>query len=103
MAGNETFEKGFNDRLKEVSCPTVLACGSNVGEVNGVSQAADLFAERFRNGRQERYGDLTHFGPFERPDFIAERFLAFVERDVNVTDGISTFPRYLHVNTRCKL
>uniref|UniRef100_A0A7S2X0P5 AB hydrolase-1 domain-containing protein n=2 Tax=Chloropicon primus TaxID=1764295 RepID=A0A7S2X0P5_9CHLO len=95
LAGFETFKRGINEELKDITCPVVLACGSNVGAENVVSQNADLFAGKFRRGRLERYGDLGHFGPFEQPEFVAERLLTFIREDVA---GGPSLPRYMHWN-----
>ena len=95
LAGIQTYHRGINDKLKEVTCPVVLSCGSNVGRENEVSRSADIFWGRFRLGRLERYGDLGHFGPFQRPDLVATRLLAFLRCDV---EGAAGLPSYLHWN-----
>jgi pimeloyl-ACP methyl ester carboxylesterase len=92
MAGYETYKRNINNQLKEIKCPLVLACGTNVGKESVVSQGSDAFAGEFPQGRLERYGNLGHFGPFEKPEFICGRILFFIQTQLNSNTAV---PRYL--------
>ena len=78
--------------LTENISPIVLACGTNIGKENGVSRGSDHYLGEFLTGRLERYGHLSHFGPYEAPELIAERIRLFLVDQLG--QGIK-MPRYL--------
>jgi pimeloyl-ACP methyl ester carboxylesterase len=65
---------GGYERLGEVRCPVVVACG---GESFGPAAFAAAVAEALPTGRLERHEHLGHFGPLEAPAELAASLLAF--------------------------
>ena len=65
---------------------------TNIGQENGVSRGSDHYLGEFLTGRLERYGHLSHFGPYEAPELIAERIRLFLVDQLG--QGIK-MPRYL--------
>lgn len=59
---------GAYERLPEVRCPVVVACG---GESQGPAVFAPALAEALPHGRLERHAHLGHFGPLEAPSELA--------------------------------
>ncbi len=70
-ATHHTFE-----RLGDVTCPVVVACGA-VGETVGPAIIAPLVAEALPNGRLARFDELDHFGPLEDPARFAAAIADF--------------------------
>jgi pimeloyl-ACP methyl ester carboxylesterase len=62
-------------RLDEVRCPTVIACGEYSNAI-GPAIAA-LLARQLPDGRLEVMPGLGHFGPMEDPDAIVASMLRF--------------------------
>jgi pimeloyl-ACP methyl ester carboxylesterase len=62
-------------RLDEVHCPTVIACGEHS---NAIGPAiAEQLAAQLPDGRLEVMPGLGHFGPLEDPDAIVASMLRF--------------------------
>ena len=59
---------GAFDRLGEVRCPVVVACG---GEPFGPAAFASAIADALPSGRLEPHEHLGHFGPLEAPAELA--------------------------------
>jgi pimeloyl-ACP methyl ester carboxylesterase len=57
------------ERLAGVGCPVTVACGA--AEPFGPSTIAPVVAARLPHGRLERFDELGHFGPLERPAVLA--------------------------------
>ncbi len=57
------------ERLPEVRCPVVIACGSEFG--SKAAERNDLFASRLARGRAEQLSGLNHFGPQQSPAVLA--------------------------------
>jgi len=68
---------GAFDRLGEVRCPVVVACG---GEPFGPAAFASAIAEALPSGRLEPHAHLGHFGPLEAPAELAASVRAFARR-----------------------
>jgi pimeloyl-ACP methyl ester carboxylesterase len=64
-------------RFGAVSCPTVVAVGDLV-EDDVPAVLAPLVAEALGNGRLRRFPGLTHFGPMEDVDTVAEALITDV-------------------------
>jgi pimeloyl-ACP methyl ester carboxylesterase len=73
-----TYEFGSShgawDRLGEISCPVVVACGD---DDFGPALVAPQLAERIPCARLDHVPSVGHFAPLEAPDAIAARILAF--------------------------
>jgi pimeloyl-ACP methyl ester carboxylesterase len=65
---------GAFERLGDVSCPVVVACGA---EPAGPAVFAPAIAEGLPAGRLERHGHLDHFGPLQAPALLADQVSAF--------------------------
>jgi pimeloyl-ACP methyl ester carboxylesterase len=61
---------GAVERLGEVTCPVVFACGALTDTPFGPDYLARL-VETVPDGRIEVFDDLGHFGPLQDPDAIA--------------------------------
>lgn len=71
------LQTGVFARLHEIKCPvTVVASGDGGFPAQIAPQVADGLAD----GRLERHDDLTHFGPMEDPDAVAESILSTLTR-----------------------
>ena len=57
------------ERLAGVACPVTVACGA--AEPFGPATIAPLVASKLPHGRLERFDELGHFGPLERPAVLA--------------------------------
>ena len=64
------------DRLGEVRCPVVVACGE---EPAGPRSFTPAIVEALPDGRLLELAGLGHFGPLEAPDLVALHLAAFVE------------------------
>jgi len=62
------------ERLGEVACPVVVACG---GDSAGPALFMPAVAEALPHGRLERHAHLGHFGPLEAPGELAASVRAF--------------------------
>ena len=73
-----TYEFGGShgawDRLGELRCPLVVACGE---DDFGPALVAPGIVERVPGARLDRIDHVGHFAPLEVPDTIAARILAF--------------------------
>lgn len=67
-------DHGAYDRLPEVRCPVVVACGE---EAMGPAAFAGAIAEGLPSGRLERHAHMGHFGPLEAPATLAASVAAF--------------------------
>jgi pimeloyl-ACP methyl ester carboxylesterase len=65
------------DRLHEVGCPVVVACGEEDGQMGPVMFAPAIAAEA-PHGRLERIPHVGHFAPLEAPTAVAARIRAFI-------------------------
>ncbi len=65
---------GAFERLGEVRCPVVVACGE---EELGPAAFTPLVAEALPDGRLERHAHIGHFGPLEAPSHLAASVRAF--------------------------
>lgn len=65
---------GAFERLGQVRCPVVVACG---GDPVGPASFAPAVAEALPDGRLERHSHLGHFGPLQAPDVLADAIRAF--------------------------
>ncbi|WP_419553479.1 alpha/beta fold hydrolase [Candidatus Poriferisodalis sp.] len=63
-----------------VTCPTVVARGDSVAQWNQIPpQVAQPIAEALGNGRLEAFAELSHFGPMEDGERVAEAIRAHLE------------------------
>lgn len=69
-------DHGAFERLGEVTCPVVVACG---GETVGPAVFAPAVAEALPNGVLAVHPHLGHFGPLEAPSELATSVIAFAE------------------------
>lgn len=65
---------GAFERLDQVHCPVVIACG---GEPVGPAAFAAAIADALPRGRLEVHAHLGHFGPLEAPAELAASVRAF--------------------------
>lgn len=65
---------GAFERLGQVRCPVVVACG---GDPVGPASFVPAVAEALPDGRLERHSHLGHFGPLQAPDVLADAIRAF--------------------------
>jgi len=76
-----TYELGLHngvwDRLGQVTCPVLVLRGAP--GTPGPAGVAAQVAERLPNGRLHADDELTHFGPLERPDRVADAAAEFFE------------------------
>lgn len=66
------------DRLGNIGCPVMLACGSAPGPTG--SSAMATVAERMPAATLEVIEGLGHLGPMERPRVVAESLCSFARR-----------------------
>lgn len=74
----EVFEhhnSGAFDALADIAFPLAV-CAS--GDAEGPARMVDLAVETYPWLHVERYADLTHFGPLEQPDRLAEAAAAWL-------------------------
>ena len=64
------------DRLGEVRCPVVIACGE---EPAGPRSFAPAIVDALPDGRLLEMEGLGHFGPLEAPDLVALHLTRFVD------------------------
>ena len=67
---------GAYERLGEVACPVVVACGA---EPIGPAAFASAIVEALPAGRLEPHAHLDHFGPLQAPGVLAERVRTFTD------------------------
>ena len=65
---------GAFERLGEIACPVVVACGD---EELGPAMFAPAVAEALPHGRLEVHPHIGHFGPLQAPDHLAAAIRAF--------------------------
>jgi len=74
----QVFRRGGDhhafDRLGEVGCPVVVACGA---DEHGPALFAAEVADALPRGRLERHEHVGHFGPLEAPEHLAAAIRAF--------------------------
>jgi pimeloyl-ACP methyl ester carboxylesterase len=63
------------DRLGEVGCPVVVACGEDHA---GPRSFVPTIVEALPHGRLLEVAGLGHFGPLEAPDLVAQHVAAFI-------------------------
>jgi pimeloyl-ACP methyl ester carboxylesterase len=75
------FEGGSGHKafagLGEIACPLIVAAG---GDGQPPAQVAPIVADAARFGHLDRFPQLSHFGPMEDPEAIAE----FIRRDLDL-------------------
>jgi pimeloyl-ACP methyl ester carboxylesterase len=68
------------ERLPEVGCPVVIACGSEPG--SRAAERNDIFVSRLSHGRSQVFAGLNHFGPQQSPDLLADSIRAMLGGDL---------------------
>ena len=63
--------------LAKIECPTIVASGANTGGPHAIPAAvAPLIADAVPNAQLEEHAGLTHFGPMEAPELMAQSIIA---------------------------
>lgn len=63
--------------LARIECPALIASGENTGGPHAIPSAvAPLVAEALPNAQLQEHAGLTHFGPMEDPELMAESIIA---------------------------
>jgi pimeloyl-ACP methyl ester carboxylesterase len=70
------FHPGYR-QLAAVHCPTVVASGA-AGGAGSLAEFAPALVERLPDGRPLPMKGLSHFGPLEDPDAVADAILEFI-------------------------
>jgi pimeloyl-ACP methyl ester carboxylesterase len=66
---------GVYPRLRDVQCPTVVACGEHTDAIT--SKLGEMIVERLPHGRLEVMPGVGHFGPMQDPDATATSMLRY--------------------------
>lgn len=63
--------------LAALDCPTIVASGENTGGPHAIPAAvAPLIAEALPNAQLEEHAGLSHFGPMEAPELMAQSIIS---------------------------